>query len=884
MRDSMNCKPISFLCKLAIFSALASTFFWNCARELTPTGGPKDTLAPQITKMKPLNYSKNFSGKRVAIHFDEYVSLEAITENLIVSPPVETKPEVRQKGKKIIINFSNCEFKDSTTYSLDFGESIKDLNEGNVFRNFAYIFSTGNSIDSLRIQGRIRDALTNEVPKPVFVLLYSNLTDSAPATELPDYVARTNNKGKFIFQTLREGAYRVIATDDINRNYMNDQPEEQVAFFDSIISPTAENTIIVDTISITDTIVAFEHENGLSHTDTLYIDSLVKRSETVFKPNPIELFLFQPETNIQYIKEYSRKRKERVDFVFNQSLFTDTVDIRFRDSLFARTKMSYNISPEKDSLTVWMHDSITIATDTVTFLVSYNRYDTTGTMYLHTDTILPRYDKRKDKFKGLQLLRFAFSIRQNDRILPTAHIQFESSIPFTDIDTSALRLYSTIDTVGMKMRNEEFYATDTAMQEIIQELIYPVYEDYVPDSAYTEQKIVTHRYAPNRFMLRFAFPIDPKGISINLTQKPKLQSWYRSEFDKSRNALYCWITDSSALLYASPEISVTFKNIDGSIAEKTILLKKGKKSKKRKSIKNGKFDLYVAEEQQKNLFLNETVDVMFANPLRDVDTSLITLTETKDTSQTNLPALYEIDPTTGRTLHIHYQWEKGKTYLLNLEKKATTDIYGLSNKDYITSIKCQTPQRHKILTRESRTVSPDTLYPEKYTAEAAWDIEKKYRFVIGENAVTDIYGTKNDSTAIDFSIINPENFGNLEIRLHNCKTPTILHLQSGDRKNTIRTLHSADTGTVSFTFPNLAPTKYTLKAVEDANGNKKWDTGNYYKGLQPEKVRFGAEQIEIKGGRDHVYDWDLSTNDEAERKRIQMENLEKMKRRKGDKQ
>lgn len=862
----MNQSFKDILVKVVFSSFVTSFLFLNCAREVAPTGGEKDVTPPKVLKMKPENNTRNFDQKRVMIQFDEFISMKAITENLVVSPPLETKPEVKQKGKKIIIDLSESELKDSTTYSLDFGASIADLNEGNILYNFNYIFSTGDNLDTLRVKGRIKDAYTHEMLENVTISLYRDLTDSAPAQIIPDYRTKLNKRGEFEFLNLQEGEYRLFANDDGNRNYLYDQPTEKIGFVDSILSPTAVNETVFDTISVTDTIVAHMDSAGFIHLDTLYIDSITKRSTTVFSPDPFEIFLFTPENNVQYITSYERKRKEKLDFVFSQSLFQDSLSVTFKDSAFKGLPLKTVLSPHNDSLTVWFTDSLLLGTDTVGLLISYIRYDSTNTPFLHTDTVTPRYQISKDRFKGFQQFKFAFSARKNSAILPNQKISFSSSIPVEEKDFSRTQLYSTVDTTGIKNRVGEFYEIDTARKEINISIHKPKYEAYEPDSAYNEQRIVQSKYAPHRFMLRFGLPVDPHKVVISLDQKPEASDWYTSEYDPRTNRLYYWITDEDIQLYNAPTIKVTYPLLDGSITEETIQFGKGKPHKKRKSPKNSKLSYYMPKEQTASQYLDETATVIFANPLASIDTSLMSLVMAGDTSLANLPATFTVDEEHKRSVHIHFEWQKGQTYIVNLKKHAVTDVYGTSNKDFLETIKAQKNKAHKILTEEAFDVYQDSLYADKFWFSAQWDEEKKYRFLLEDSAFTDIFNKPCDENYIDFGISKTDKLGNLDLRITNVKTPLILVMMNSDKTKELQRKYSSDTGTVVFQFEHLKPSLYSFKVIEDVNNNRKWDTGDYYKRIQPEVVRFGQEAVDVQKNRDHIFDWDLSViNNETDK-------------------
>ena len=242
-----------------------------CANPVSPTGGPRDKTPPVITEEVPVNYSTQFNLDRILVSFDEFVQLNDLNNQLIISPLMNEKPDINPKGKAIQIKF-NEELKDHTTYTLFFGDAIVDFTEGNPIKGYAYVFSTGDQLDSLSVHGKVLNAFTKEPEADVFVMLYSLTNDSIPIDSLPllvrpDYVAKTNEKGKFELNNLRDEPYKMFALKDGNRNYKYDSPTELIAFTDEFIEPyfvskpkrlDIDTSLIADSLQVIDTIKAVE--------------------------------------------------------------------------------------------------------------------------------------------------------------------------------------------------------------------------------------------------------------------------------------------------------------------------------------------------------------------------------------------------------------------------------------------------------------------------------------------------------------------------------------------------------------------------------------------------------------------------------------------------
>jgi hypothetical protein len=226
----------------------------SCAQIRPLTGGEKDETAPKELVSTPINGATNFIEKTIVVEFDEFIKLTNVTSQLIVSPLMETPPEIMVKGKKLVIKLQS-DLSENTTYSLNFGNAITDITESNIFPNYKYVFSTGPIIDSLSYSGTVLNAFDLSKKESIYVLLYDQFEDSIPLKELPRYVALTDEEGKYSITNIAQGEYKFFAIKDINSNYLFDLPNEEIAFMDE--------TIFIDSISSENTIHLFEEESEL---------------------------------------------------------------------------------------------------------------------------------------------------------------------------------------------------------------------------------------------------------------------------------------------------------------------------------------------------------------------------------------------------------------------------------------------------------------------------------------------------------------------------------------------------------------------------------------------------------------------------------------------
>lgn len=234
-----------------ILLLLIGLLFAQCANRGTPTGGEKDITPPIITKSVPENYSTNFTASEIRIYFDEYIKVNNLQKQLIISPPMEPEPEITPLGsasKYITIKISDT-LQPNTTYAFNFGESIVDNNESNPYPYYRYVFSTGAFIDSLTINGRIDDALNQKPDEFVSVMLYeidSTFTDSIIYNKKPKYITNTlDSTSTFKLENLRAGKYLLVALKDENNNYTFQQKNDKIGFKKEFITIPTDSSFVI---------------------------------------------------------------------------------------------------------------------------------------------------------------------------------------------------------------------------------------------------------------------------------------------------------------------------------------------------------------------------------------------------------------------------------------------------------------------------------------------------------------------------------------------------------------------------------------------------------------------------------------------------------------
>jgi uncharacterized protein (DUF2141 family) len=221
--------------------ALCILVLVSCAKRGSITGGAKDTIAPVLTASFPKNFSTEFKGNTVKLTFNEFIKLKDLRKQLIISPPMKNEPLILPiTPSKIITIKINDTLQDNTTYSFNFGQSMADNNEGNPLNQFKYVFSTGKTIDSLAIGGKVKDAYLKDVESFVSVMLYDvdkNYNDSIVYKQMPRYVTNTLDSLKsFRLENLKTGKYMLVAMKDYNTNNKFDPKKDKIGFYKQFIS------------------------------------------------------------------------------------------------------------------------------------------------------------------------------------------------------------------------------------------------------------------------------------------------------------------------------------------------------------------------------------------------------------------------------------------------------------------------------------------------------------------------------------------------------------------------------------------------------------------------------------------------------------------------
>lgn len=348
----------------------------GCANIVPPLGGPRDTIPPKLLYVTPRDSSKHFNTNKIVFYFDEFIDPKDVRTELIVSPLSKTEPIVDARLRTLTVRIKDT-LQPNTTYSLNFGNAIRDVDEGNILKNFTYVFSTGNYLDSMQLSGNVIIANTGKTDSTLIVMLHKKLDDSAVVKEKPRYIARLDTLGRFHFRYLEPGTYALYALKDEGgtRRYLT--PSQLFAFSDTpvVIGPNTPST----------TLFAYVEPDTTKH-----VSKSSSGSKNATAPKP----------------EKEKKEDKRLQFQLNLSNgdfdVLDTLKLSFQHPLkeFDSTRIRFTDDNYKDIDTRnyhWKRDSTAKLfimnynwpTDTKYHLILAKDFgeDSAGRKLLKTDTV-----------------------------------------------------------------------------------------------------------------------------------------------------------------------------------------------------------------------------------------------------------------------------------------------------------------------------------------------------------------------------------------------------------------------------------------------------------------------------------------------------------------
>ena len=440
---------LSRLLSVLFFAALLAL---GCASPGSPDGGPYDETPPMVVGSTPKYGNLNTKSKKVEIYFNEFIKVENASEKVVVSPPQLNQPEITGLGKKIKVSLQDS-LKDNTTYTIDFSDAIVDNNEGNPLGHYTFVFSTGNTTDTMEVAGKVLDARNLEPVKGILVGLHSDTTDSAFLKRPFVRVARTNGSGEFIIKGVAPGRYRAYALEDADGDFTFSQKSERIAFLPKVFETGSYPDVRPDTV----------------WHDSIHIDSIRIVHFTHYTPDNLVLMAFLESHQERHLLKTERPVPEHFDVYFT----APSTEIPKLKGLNFDEKDAIALvrTQGNDTLSYWLKDTALVHQDTLLATYTYLETDTTGQLAERTDTISfvskisrakqlklqaeqeKKWKKEQERLKKknqpyqtrMPVAPFELKLTGTTTIAPDENLTLVGKEPIASIDTTKIHLQLRID-------------------------------------------------------------------------------------------------------------------------------------------------------------------------------------------------------------------------------------------------------------------------------------------------------------------------------------------------------------------------------------------------------------------------------------------------------
>ena len=440
-------KKLLYIC-LTVLSVV------GCARMGSPDGGWYDDTPPYVVGSTPQDKEANVHPKRISIYFNEFIKLEDAQNKVIVSPPQLEMPEIKDGGKRVIVELKDT-LKENTTYTIDFSDAISDFTEGNPMGSYTFTFSTGKEIDTLEVAGYLLDAENLEPVKGVMVGLYDDLSDTVLTSKPMMRISRTDSRGHFVIKGVAPGTYRAYALKDMDNDFKYNQKSEMVAFNHQTFTPSWKPDTRQDTI----------------WRDSLHIDQILQTPYTHFLPDDITLLAFTAVQDNRYLVKTERQEPHKLGFFFSYG--HEQLPVIRGLNFDADSAFIVEPSLHKDTIYYWLRDTALVNRDSLEIEAQYMMTDSAGMLVSKTDTLemIPKvsYEKRRkarereiEKWQKEQEKKkkreekydtvmpreeLKLKINPSGSISPLTRVIIETPTPLQRLDTAAIHLYTKVDSL-----------------------------------------------------------------------------------------------------------------------------------------------------------------------------------------------------------------------------------------------------------------------------------------------------------------------------------------------------------------------------------------------------------------------------------------------------
>jgi hypothetical protein len=909
-------------------------FLSGCAQIGTLTGGDKDKEPPILVKSNPSEKSLNFKGNELTLGFDEFIQLENLNAVFFSSPPLTEKPEFKIKRKNLVIKLQG-ELYDTTTYTFWFGDAIRDFHESNALKNFKFVFSTGNVLDTFEISGKIVDAYTLKAEPEILIMLYNQFKDSIPLLEKPYYAIKSDTAGNFKIDYIKPGKYKLFALKDNDADFLFNLPNEKIAFLDSFVFPKVETETTIDSLKAGSIIHVGD---TTAPGDTLKHDSIIVHQEYIYTPKDLKLFLFNEDNQDQYVLNKERETAGKCVFEFFKPVDSFTVE-----------GLNFKLNPEtviiekNDSatiLTYWLKDREIYQRDTLQFIVGYYNKDSLEHIYKETDTISMIFDNKKDT-----LIQFAEFETLNPEQDSSSGFILSTRTPIEKFLKQGIRLYELSDTLVDDPKIQSLIKAyrpepDLLQFEIKRPYVHNFFLEPLNIDTLPEWSVVSRNEGRTKLEYRLTNP----GTILKDTIKAVLHydnSYFRNQVQSFSDTIEMPIFKQSLISLQRTEedlIKMVFKKKISSettvelineerdpefeiisqpvgdelhlkirnreIFEKDTLLvrirtKDYDNTKGEKVFyEYEKTAVFIHKKQKLNHFsriAKEEFVLVFNKPLKempklklfDLNAENTWYRETINTSRDTLN--YKITQkgiSVLDTIEIEVSLGEGipPEKIKLIYKKPPRHKPG-NRRNTGTNKDTKIPPGMQSVTIETPldfTIKKDTSSERKLFITRTWDTGKNYVLKMDTSAIEDIFTNKSKKTEVKFKVRARDYYGSIKINISEIKRISdsdfyvkkdsvvydstvyskleigqlIVYLIDKDNITVSENYVNYDSGIL---FEKLLPGDYSMKLVYDRNMNKKWDTGNYLKKIQPERIVQYPQKINVKSSTETALDIKMTT-------------------------
>ena len=444
-----------------VFKIIIALTIVCCANRGTPTGGEIDEVAPSIIKSTPENYTLNFNSKEIRVYFDEYIKFKNLQKYLIISPPIDPAPEITPLGtasKYLEIKFQDS-LQPNSTYVFNFGESIVDNNADNVFSNYKYVFSTGKYIDSLKINGSLKDALERKVSEEINVMLYeidSTTSDSIIYKSKPKYITKLiDSTGLFSLENLKKGEYLLIALKEENIDYIYQNATDKIAFYSDIIQLPKDTgnynlKLFKENLDFKFSRPKQSSKNSISFGfDGELEDYKINLISNVEESFSSKIIMNEAKDTLYYWHN-STKKLDSLLFKVTNNNFIDTLSVKLRNQ-------------EIDSLKIKaLQNNYISFLDNILFQANtpFNKIDKTKISITNNDSLEVEFKVSLDTFKNTYVFQFNKQEEEsyNVKFLPGTFTDFYNFSNDTLSYTYKTKTYDDYGNLRLILRNVEYPA------------------------------------------------------------------------------------------------------------------------------------------------------------------------------------------------------------------------------------------------------------------------------------------------------------------------------------------------------------------------------------------------------------------------------------------